>query len=90
MSDSTTKHAGWMPSNPSMDGSGALAPDCDSLYGGADSSDVKSAGQTMGSTPMSNSGDSVGGRIMEDDIEYTWPGSGQGNLEPTGPRVKGT
>lgn len=27
MADTTTKHAGWMPGNPSMDVSGPLCPD---------------------------------------------------------------
>lgn len=90
--DETTKHAGWMPSNPSMDsGSGGLAPDCDGLYGDpAGSGTVKSSGQTMGGTPMHDSGGVVSSRIMDTSIEYDWPGSNQGNLEPVGGgRVRG-
>lgn len=88
--ESVTKHAGWMPSNPSMSQGNSLAPECESLYGSAAGNDIlKSAGQTMGSTPMSDAGGVIDTRIMEDGIEYDWPGSGQGNLEPTGPRVRG-
>jgi len=86
-----TKHAGWMPGNPSMDSGGSsLAPDWEGLGGPADSSTVKSAGQTMGSTPMTQSPGEITTRIMEEGIDYTFPGSDQGNLEHTGPTVKGT
>lgn len=91
MSDSnTTKHAGWLPSSPSMDQGSSLSPDWDGLGGSADSSVVKSAGQTMGSTPMTQSPGEITTRIMEEGIDYTYPGSGQGNLEKTGPGVRGT
>ena len=90
MADNTTLHAGWMPANPSMNQGSELAPDWDSLSGGAAGDDVtKSAGQTMGSTPMSQSPGVIDTRIMESGIDYTFPSSEQGNLEKTGPAVKG-
>lgn len=87
--DNTTKHAGWMPASPSMSQGGALAPDWEGLGGGADDTTVKSAGQTMGSTPMTDSGGVTETRIMETGMDYEFPGSSQGNLEHTGPTVKG-
>lgn len=91
MSDNTTKHSGYMPASPSMDSGGSsLAPDWEGLSGSPDSSVVKSAGQTMGSTPMTQSPGEITTRIMEEGIDYQFPGSNQGNLEKTGPAVKGT
>lgn len=91
MSDGTTKHAGWMPSNPSMSQGSRLAPDWENLGGGADTTTTKSAGEVpKGATSsMSESAGGLTTRIMEDGIDYTMPSSGQGNLEPQGPGVKG-
>lgn len=87
--DGVVKHAGWMSGSPSMDQGSGLSPDWEGLGGSADSSPVKSAGQTMGSTPMTQSPGEITTRIMEEGIDYTFPGSDQGNLEHTGPAVKG-
>lgn len=91
MADETTKHAGWMPANPSMDQGGALAPDSDALSGGAAGTDIVSnSGQRMGTPSMADSGGVIETRIMEEGIEYEWPGSDQGSLEPPrGGKVRG-
>ena len=89
MSDSTVKHAGDMPGNPSMDQGGALAPDFDKS-----GSDVtKHAGDMpKGATSsMSDSGGEISSHIMEGDYDSLFPGSSQGNLEPLkGSGVKGS
>lgn len=92
MADETTKHAGWMPSNPSMDQGGALAPDFDSLSVSGDSGVTKHAGDLPkgASISSSDSGDVLGAHIMEGDYDSEFPGSSQGNLEPLrGSGVKG-
>ena len=90
MADETVKHAGWIPGPPSMNVPGSLMPESEGFSGSAAGDDVlKSAGQTMGgTTSMDDSGDSLSTRIMED-MDFTYPSPNQGNLEPTGPRVKG-
>lgn len=91
MSDGTTKHAGWMPANPSMTHGSSLAPDWENLGGSADDSTTLAAGDTPkgATTSMSQSAGVITTRIMEDGVDYTMPSSGQGNLEPQGPGVKG-
>lgn len=91
MPESVVKHAGWMPASPSMSQGTELAPDCDELYASANSGIVKSAGEKWPGSASSTaeSPGVVPTRIMETGIDYTMPSSGQGNLEPQGPGVKG-
>lgn len=91
MADSTTLHAGWMPNHPSMSQGTGLAPDWENLGGSADDSTTLAAGDTpKGATrSMTESAGGLPTRIMESGIDYTMPSSGQGNLEPQGPGVKG-
>ncbi len=91
MPDGTVQHAGWMPSNPSMSQGTDLTPDWENLEGSADTSTTLAAGDTPKGATHSMT-ESMGGlptRIMETGIDYTMPSSGQGNLEPQGPGVKG-
>lgn len=94
MADETVKHAGWMPGNPSMDVGGDLMPGGYDVEGGAAGTEVVSRAGDFpkgATTSMTDSGGTVSTRIMENDISYDYPSSGQGNLEPTGNgSVKGT